>query len=179
MPRTTEEVIERLQELTKPGYRDKLIARGLARGLIWQDGALPLGAPGFSHELSTDLLDHGFGVLALSLELRQLGGESKVVKEGLYTAAEALESAVRRGEGADIERGFHLTLAAAAFHIGGYAARAFSLFETDLASLNLASYERALVFLMRRNFPLLRQNRRRVASSSWQLRWRRCRAADR
>jgi hypothetical protein len=162
MPRTTNEVIERLQQLTTPGYRDKLIARGLARGLIWEDGELPPGAPGFSSELSTDLLDHGFTVLALSLGLRQVGGDPEVVKQGLYAAAEALESAVRRGEGADIERGFHLTMAAAAFHIGGYAARAFSLFETDLSSLNLASYERALVYLMRRNFPLVRQN-----SAAW------------
>jgi hypothetical protein len=158
MPRTAEEVIERLQELTKPGFREKLIARGLARGLIWEDGKLPAGAPIFSKELSTDLLDHGFGVLALSLELRQVGGPVEVVKQGLYTAAEAIESAVRRGSAADIERGFHLTMTAAAFHIGGYAARAFSLFETDLPSLNLASYELALVLLMRRNFVSMRQN---------------------
>ncbi len=158
MPRTPDIVIERLLELTQPGYREKLIASGLARGLIWQDGVLPADAPHFRHELSTDLLDHGFTVLSLSLELRHLGGDPKVVKDGLYTAAEALESAVRRGEGSDIERGFHLTMAAAAFHIGGYSARAFSLFEADLGDLNLASYERALVLLMRRSFAQLRQN---------------------
>ncbi|MCZ6653818.1 MAG: DEAD/DEAH box helicase [Planctomycetota bacterium] len=49
-------------------------------------------------------------------------------------------------------------MAAAAFHIGGYAARAFSLFAGDLATLNLASYERSLIHLMRRDFRSLRDN---------------------
>ncbi|MBX3394285.1 MAG: DEAD/DEAH box helicase [Phycisphaerae bacterium] len=53
-------------------------------------------------------------------------------------------------------------MAAAAFHIGGYTARAFSLFAGDLAQLNLASYERSLVHLMRRDVASLRQR-----SSSW------------
>jgi hypothetical protein len=48
-------------------------------------------------------------------------------------------------------------MAAAAFHIGGYAARAYSLFEGDLRTLNLSSYETALVHLMRRNLPALRR----------------------
>ncbi len=158
MPRNVDEVVERIRELTQPGYRDKLIARGLGRGPILRDGKLPADAPAFSTELSTDLLDHGFNVLTLSLELRELNGDIEIVKQGLYTAAEAIESAVRRGERRDSERGFHLTISAAAFHIGGYAARAFSLFEGDLAELNLSSYERALVHLMRCNFPNLRDN---------------------
>ena len=148
----------RLNELTTAGYRERLIARGLARGLIWQDGKLPPESPPFSEELTTDLLDHGFAVLELSLDLRRLGEGAPAVQDGLRTAAEAIESAIRRGEGADIERGFHLTMAAAAFHIGGYAARAFTLFEGDIRELNLASYERSLVFLMRRNFDQLREN---------------------
>ncbi|WP_236621180.1 DEAD/DEAH box helicase [Rhodopirellula sallentina] len=42
-------------------------------------------------------------------------------------------------------------MAAGAFHIGGYAARAYSLFSGELETLNLASYERCLVQLMRRD----------------------------
>jgi len=48
-------------------------------------------------------------------------------------------------------------MAVAAFHIGGYAARAYSLFEGDLAAFNLASYECALVQLMRRDLAGLRR----------------------
>lgn len=150
------EITERIRALIQPGTRERLIARGLARGLIWRDGKLPPESPAFSRELSTDLLDHGFNVLSLSLQLRELGGDSEVIKQGLYSSAEAIESAVRRGERADLERGFHLTVAATAFHIGGYAARAFSLFEGDLSGLNLASFERAMVLLLRRNFDQLR-----------------------
>jgi len=156
MPQNVDEIAAALQDLVQPGFRDKLIARGLARGLIWQNGVLPPESPPFSFDLTTDLLDHGFRVLTLALKLRELGGEQAVVDVGLLTAAEAIESAVRRGKDSDIERGFHLTIAAAAFHIGGYAARSFSLFETDLSSLNLASHEKSLVLLMRRDFPALR-----------------------
>lgn len=158
MARTTEEIIDRLSELTQPGNRERLLAKGLARGLIWRDGQLPPGVEYFSDDLTTDLLDHGFTVLELSLELRVRDSSHALVKRGLYVAAESLESAVRHGEVADIERGFNLSIAAAAFHIGGYAARAYTLFETDIGQLNLASYERSLLFLMRRNFSGFREN---------------------
>ncbi len=149
--------MKHLNELTTAGYRERLIARGLARGLIWQDGKLPPESPPFSEELTTDLLDHGFAVLELSLDLRPLEKAHLRFKTDFVRLLN-YESAIRRGEGADIERGFHLTMAAAAFHIGGYTARAFTLFEGDIRELNLASYERSLVFLMRRNFDQLREN---------------------
>lgn len=157
MPETPDDIARRISEVTQPGYRERLIARGLARGLIWRNGVLPPDAPQFSPELSTDLLDHGFQTFALSLRLRDAKGDLATVRRGLYAAAEAIESAVRHGPTSDAERGFHLTMAAAAFHIGGYSARAFSLFAESLANLNLASYERSLVHLMRRNFSALRQ----------------------
>src|SRR5436190_12206270 len=142
MPETIEELASSLEQLTQPGYRDRLIARGLARGLIWRNGILPSDAPNFAPELSTDLLDHGFHVLSQALKLRELDRTHAMVPRGLYVSAEAIESASRHTNSDDAERGFHLTMAAAAFHIGGYTARAFSLFEADLDTLNLSSYER-------------------------------------
>lgn len=158
MPETPEDLASSLSELTQPGYREKLIARGLARGLIWRNGILPSDAPEFSPELSTDLLDHGFLVLSQALRLRDLERTNEMVARGLYVAAEAIESASRHASRNDSERGFHLTMAAAAFHIGGYTARAFSLFEGSLDTMNLSSCEQSLVYLMRRRFRDLRAN---------------------
>jgi hypothetical protein len=156
MPENVEEITERLESLLKRGYRDNLLAKGLARGLIWRNGHLPTDAPKFGLNLMTDLLDYGFLLLSTSLRLRELHGNEEVVRRSLETAAEALESAARNDSWTDVERGFHLVMASAAFHIGGFASRAYSLFEGDLAAFNLASYERALVHLMRRDFNGLR-----------------------
>jgi replicative superfamily II helicase len=156
MPENAADIAERIDTLLQPGYREQLLAKGLARGLIWRDGVLPPDAPQFGDSLSLDLLDHGFLLLLSSLRLRDLGHDTATVNRGLHAAAEALESASRHEAVTDHQRGFHLVMAAAAFHIGGYAARAFSLFERDLASLNLASYESCLVFLMRRDLVRMR-----------------------
>jgi hypothetical protein len=158
MPQNPEEIITEIRELTQPRYRESLVSRGLARGLIWRNGVLPPESPQFSPSLSADLLDHGFLCLSNSLRLRDISGDSETVKTGLYAAAEALESAVRYGDPADSERAFYLTLAAAAFHIGGYSARAYSLFSVDLPALNLSSYEKSLVYLMRRDVDGMRRN---------------------
>jgi hypothetical protein len=156
MAESIESIVARIERLTTAGHRSNLVARGLARGLVWRDGVLPLGSPDFSPDLSTDLLDHGFQLLSSSLSLRAANGDRDMVNRGLHAAAESLESSARNESRNDVHRGFHLTMAAAAFHIGGYAARAYSLFEGDLAGLNLSSYEKALVLLMRRNLAGLR-----------------------
>lgn len=156
MPESPSEIIARLNVLTTPGYRENLLASGLARGLVWRNGVLPPDAPNFRPELTTDLLDHGFLLLGNALRLRDLQGDPSVTRGALQVAGESLESAARHDAATDVERGFHLVMAAAAFHIGGYAARAYSLFEGDLAGFNLSSYERALVQLMRRDLAGLR-----------------------
>src|SRR5579864_4941518 len=125
MPETSAEIARRLERLLEPGYRENLLAKGLARGLIWRDGRLPPDAPNFSPDLTTDLLDHGFQLLATSLRLREAQGDATTIDRGLYAAAEAIESAARHDSVSEVSRGFHLTMAAAAFHIGGFAARAY------------------------------------------------------
>lgn len=157
MAESKSDIVARINRLTTAGHRGNLVARGLARGLVWRDGALPPEAPTFSPDLTTDLLDHGFQLLSSALSLHAAEGDMEVVRRGLYPAAESLESAARHDDRTVVERGFHLTMAAAAFHIGGYAARAYSLFEGSLAGLNLSSYETALVHLMRRDLAALRR----------------------
>ena len=156
MPENAADIAARLEALTQPGYRENLLAKGLARGLIWRDGRLPTDAPNFGPDLSTDLLDHGFLILSSALRLREMQGDQPLVSRTLQFAAEAIESAARHDITTTVDRGFHLVMAAAAFHIGGFAARAYSLFQGELATFNLASYELALVHLMRRDLDGLR-----------------------
>lgn len=162
MPETATDITARLEAMTKPGYRGNLLAKGLARSLIWRDGRLPADAPNFSPDLTTNLLDHGFVILSNALRLRELQGDAAFVARALQVAAEAIESAARHDIPTTVDRGFHLVMAAAAFHIGGFAARAYSLFQGELATFNLASYEQALVHLMRRDLDGLR-----AISSHW------------
>jgi hypothetical protein len=151
------ELTEQLERLTQAGFRNNLLARGLARGMIWSDGRLPDGSPSFSPSLTTDLLDHGYTVLGLALRLRTLDGHAPILDEAFRTAAEAIEAGVRRGESRDEERGFHVVAAAAAFHIAHLAARSYCLLEGGLENLNISSAERLLVHLMRRRLGALAQ----------------------
>ena len=156
MPQDVAEIVAHLEAATRAGYRGNILAKGLARGLIWRDGELPDDAPDFSSELSTDLLDHGFLILSNALRLREIQRDHPLLSLTLQVAAESLESAARHDNPRTVDRGFHLVMAAAAFHIGGYAARAYSLFRGELSAFNLASYELGLVHLMRRDLEALR-----------------------
>jgi hypothetical protein len=65
MPITPEAIIAAITDATAIGFRGRLIARGQARAIIWRDGVLPPGAPGFSTQLSYDLHSYGYGLLGL------------------------------------------------------------------------------------------------------------------
>jgi hypothetical protein len=148
-------------ELTQPEARGRLLALGLARGMVWRDGVVPEGAPDFPLQLTDDLLDFGYGLLTLGLELRDANRELATARqfatdEAFRVAAEALESAVRRGSPDDPDRGRHLVVCAAAFHLAGYAARSFSVLPSPALDLNLASSERVLGMLLRRDLYQMR-----------------------
>src|SRR5579871_158228 len=113
-----------LAELIQPEARGRLLALGLARGMIWRDGIVPEGAPDRlnSSSLTPDLLDFGYGVLALALELRDANRDRTTeqqfpTSEGLRVAAESIESAVRRGDPTHGDQGRHLVISSAAFHL--------------------------------------------------------------
>jgi hypothetical protein len=155
--RTAEEIADALRRATEPGTRHQLLAKGMARGLIWRAGALPEGAPAFGESLSADLLDHGYAILAQALELRDTGQYADLVETAFRVAAESIESAARKADPADPDRGFHIVVAAAAFHLAHLGARSYCLIPTDLTPLNLSSVERALALLMRRSMGDLRR----------------------
>lgn len=164
MAETAAELSTRLQVAVAPGVRGRLLDKGLARGLIWRDGALPEGAPEFSESLSEDLLDYAHAVLALTLRLRaSREGDPRLLDRGFLVAGEAIEAAVHRGEDR-IDRGFHRVTAAVAFHLGRYAARAFSMLPAATEAQNLAPTEAALVQLLRRRLDELHK-----AFSEWLL----------
>jgi superfamily II DNA/RNA helicase len=125
--------------------------------MIWHDGTLPHGAPAFSSDLSSDLLDHGYGVLSRALRLREMNPGSPVLDDAFRVAAEAIEATVRRGSTADQSRGFQLLVSAVASHLAGYSARAYSLVGRNLGGLNLSSDERLIALIARRSLGELRE----------------------
>ena len=152
-----------LTDLVQPEARGRLLALGLARGMVWRDGVVPEGVPERlrSATLTPDLLDFGYGVLALALELRdanreRAAGDQFPTSEAFRVAAEAIESAVRRGDPTHEDHGRHLVISSTAFHLAGYAARSFSLLPLPVLERNLASHERCLAYLLRRDLPILR-----------------------
>ena len=155
-------IVERLNELIAPAARGRLLARGLARGLLWRDGVLPLGAPDFAPSLTHDLLDFGYGVLALALELRDANrtrepGTNFATSDAFRVAAEAIESAVRREQQLNRDRGRHLVVSATAFHLAGYAARSYSMLPIPALEANLSTQERCLAFILRKDMAVLRE----------------------
>lgn len=48
MAESLTELQSRLAATTIPGFRERLVDRGLARGLIWREGVLPAGSPPLS-----------------------------------------------------------------------------------------------------------------------------------
>jgi len=162
MANNAQAIVERLNELIAPAARGRLLARGLACGLLWRDGVLPLGAPAFTPSLSLDLLDFGYGVLTLALELRDANrtrepGTTFPTSDAFRVAAEAIESAVRRDESAGRDRGRHLVVSATAFHLAGYAARSFSLLPLPALEANLSTQERCLALILRKDMGILRE----------------------
>jgi len=150
MAETTAELSARLQAAVEPGVRGRLLDKGLARGLIWREGSLPEGAPEFPESLSEDLLDYAHAVMALAMRLRAGGeGDPRLLERAFLVAGEAMESVVHRGE-ERIDQGFHRVTAAVAFHLGRYAARAFSMLPTAADAQNVAPTEAVLIHLLRR-----------------------------
>lgn len=156
MARTLEQIVARIDEATRPGFRGRLAARGLARNLIWSDGVLPAGSPDFHPRLSADLIAYGLGLFELGLQIRGVDRAHPSVSRAFERAGEAIESVVRDGDPDWNERGFYTVVAAAAYHLGHFSARAFSLFPSRLEELNLSPAERALTLLMRRDLDGLR-----------------------
>lgn len=141
---------DQVRRLLAPSVRKKLLPRGLARVLIWREGRLPPNSPDFAFDLSYDLLEYGYTLLRLALQLRESAQDTDLGIDAFGRAAEAIETVVRRGDPNDAARGFHTIVAACSYHLGKFSARAFSL-SMHAEGLNLNVPEEVLRLLMRRS----------------------------
>jgi hypothetical protein len=140
-----------LEALLAPGARHNLRARGLARGLIWREGQLPVDAPNFDTTLTERLEDHAFRLLAKLMPASDEDVPKPLRRAGYAAAGELLESAYRRSSRENPDRGHHLLLAALCYELAGYSARAFTSIADQLDELNLTRFERVVALLLRRD----------------------------
>lgn len=139
-----------IQAAIEPGFRASLLARGQARSLIWRDGKLPDDAPDFSPMLSYDLLSYGYALLGQGIRLIEADGNADIARAAFERSAEAIEAVVARSANA-AERDFHRLIAAAAYHLGRFSARAYSLLAASTDGANLSVPEKCLALLILRN----------------------------
>ena len=154
---TIEELQQFLHDMTADGVRRQLLDRGTAWSLIRHDGELPADAPPLGTAIETDLAEYGFSVLRAALALRERAGSTEWSRKGFEKAARAFESLVQNGSPRDLERGFHLVIAGAAYHLAGYSAIAYSLLSQRSEDANNNAAERALIFLILRDLNALRR----------------------
>lgn len=150
MAKSIEAIEASIREAVTPGFREKLLARGQARSMIWRDGVLPDDAPPFSSLLSYDLLSYGYALLSHGLRLLEKEGDPNLARIAFEHAAGAIEAVIAKGQNNNV-RDFHRLVAAAAYHLGRFSARAYSLLQTDFENANLAPPERCLARLMLRD----------------------------
>ncbi|WP_410663460.1 DEAD/DEAH box helicase [Amycolatopsis sp. lyj-84] len=155
MAREAWELADILATATDPGFRERLLARGQAQSMIRRDGVLPPGAPGFTSFLDADLLNYGYALLSTSLELLEVAESSAVeqillAQQGFIQSSYALEAATQNAA-SSTDLAFHRLVAGAASHLGGFAARAFSLIQTSRQSAQLTPMEQTLADLLMRD----------------------------
>ncbi|MGV9747788.1 DEAD/DEAH box helicase [Rhodococcus zopfii] len=169
----------RLQNATVPQFRRQLLARGQAQSMIRRNGVLPNDAPQFSSYLDDDLLSYSYALISTSLHLldvtlaendNELDGETAVerlqlAQNGFIQASYALEAATRNAAPAEW-LAFHRLIAGAASHLGGYAARAFSLIQSSIRSGRLTPMEATLADMILRNLDKVEERTHDLRSSA-------------
>lgn len=154
MPSNIPELEASIREAISPGFRLNLLARGQSRSMIWRDGILPPEAPPFSPLLSYDLMSYGYSLLSHGLRLLEGQGSAELARSALEHAGEALEAIVSKG-GETPERDFHRLVAAAAYHLGRFSARAYSLLHESVEEANLTECELCIARLILRDLDTL------------------------
>ncbi len=150
MAASLEAIEASIREAVTPGFRDRLLAQGQARSMIWREGVLPDDAPDFSILLTYDLLSYGYALLSQGLRLLEKEGDRDLARIAFEHAASAIEAVIAKGE-ANATRDFHRLVAAAAYHLGRFSARAYSLLKAGFENANLSPPEQCLARLMLRD----------------------------
>lgn len=153
---TIDELTAFLTTATVDGILGRLLYRGAAWSLMREEGVLPQNAPPLGATIETDLAEHGFALLRGAMALRAKAGELELTSKAFERAANAFEALVRNGNPDAPDRGFHRTIAAAAYHLGGFSAVAYSLFNETADNLNTSPGETAIRHLILRDLNQLR-----------------------
>ncbi len=153
---TPDELTAFLTAATVDGILGRLLYRGAAWSLMREAGVLPQNAPPLGETIETDLAEHGFALLRGAMALRAKTGASDLTNRAFERAANAFEALVRNGNPESPDRGFRRTIAASAYHLAGYSAVAYSLFNEASEDLNTAPGETAIRHLILRDLDKLR-----------------------
>lgn len=153
---TIDELTAFLTTATVDGILGRLLYRGAAWSLMREEGVLPPNAPPLGATIETDLAEHGFALLRGAMVLRAQAGASELTSTAFERAANAFEALVRNGDPEAPDRGFHRTIAAAAYHLAGFSAVAYSLFNETAEDLNTSPGETAIRLLILRDLDQLR-----------------------
>lgn len=153
---TPDELTAFLSAATVDGVLGRLLYRGAAWSLMREAGMLPQNAPALGATIETDLAEHGFALLRGAMALRTQAGASELTNKAFERAANAFEALVRNGDPEVPDRGFRRTIAAAAYHLAGFSAVAYSLFNETAEELNATPGETAIRHLILRDLGQLR-----------------------
>ncbi len=153
---TPDELTAFLATATVDGILGRLLYRGAAWSLMREAGVLPQTAPPLGATIETDLAEHGFALLRGAMALRAQTGASDLTNKAFERAANAFEALVRNGDPEAPDRGFRRTIAAAAYHLAGFSAVAYSLFNETDEDLNASPGETAIRHLILRDLDQLR-----------------------
>lgn len=153
---TIDELTTFLVAATADGILGRLLYRGAAWSLMREDGVLPPNAPPLGATIETDLAEHGFALLRGAMALRARTGASELTSKAFERAANAFEALVRNGDPKARDRGFRRTIAAAAYHLAGFSAVAYSLFSETAEDLNTSPCETAIRYLILRDLGQMR-----------------------
>ena len=151
MASTIEDLESDINQAISPGFRERLLDRGQARSIIWKDGVLPLNAPRFSPDLSYDLLSYGYSLLGMGMRLREMDGTPKIYQAAFSKAASSIEHVVFKANSDDVANAFHNILAASAYHLAQYSAKAYSLLRSALNEEIISFIERCLCKIILRD----------------------------
>jgi predicted heme/steroid binding protein len=155
---TTDELQAFLTQATRDGVQGRLLYRGAAWSLMRIDGVLPEGAPALGTTIETDLANHGFALLRAAMALRARGGAAELANKSFERAGNAFEALIKNADPDAVDRGFRRTIAAASYHLAGFSAVAYSLFnEAAGVDLNLTPGEVAVMRLILRDLDGLRR----------------------
>ena len=149
---TVEELVDFLERALDGRARGRVVDTGEAWSIVRRAGVIPDDAPDFRQTLDADLAEYGFALLDAGLALNTLERGHALARRAFETSGRTFENLVRNGDPDDPQRGFHRVMAAAAYHLGSYAAIAYALFRpVDAEGQNLNTAEICLVRLMLRD----------------------------